>query len=273
MIRWREKTQMEILYYIRQAGEISLSDLVGKVFPPMRIVGDSEKYDFLRCLSCLLDANFIRITVNADDVNNVMEIVNRAYWKLINPQKEHIKEIFNTENILFSITEEFNEIKWKIGFSLTDEIHHFHTKLKRRMIFGDMNRSLKSKVFVIMPFAEELKPIYDDHIKNVCNKLNYECVRADSVSSSNVITNDIWSYINNSDIMICDCTGKNPNVFYELGLAHALGKKVVIITQNAEDIPFDLKPIRYIKYDYTPRGMERFEEELEEFIQTTLIEI
>ena len=78
--------------------------------------------------------------------------------------------------------------------------------------------------------------------------------------------NDIWSLINNADIIICDCTGKNPNVFYELGLAHAIGKNVICITQNTEDIPFDIKHIRYIKYEYNPRGMTKFEKTLGQYI-------
>ena len=80
------------------------------------------------------------------------------------------------------------------------------------------------------------------------------------------IVNYIWSLIFSAQIVICDCTGKNPNVFYELGLAHSLGKKTICITQNSNDIPFDIKHLRYIKYEYTPRGMKKFEEKLEQYV-------
>jgi hypothetical protein len=47
-----------------------------------------------------------------------------------------------------------------------------------------------------------------------------------------------------SRVVICDCTGRNPNVFYEIGIAHTLGREVILITQNPEDIPFDLRHLR-----------------------------
>ena len=57
-------------------------------------------------------------------------------------------------------------------------------------------------------------------------------------------------------------TGRNPNVMYEIGMAHTVGKPVVMITQNREDVPFDLKHYRYIVYEYTPRGCQLLEEKL-----------
>ena len=62
--------------------------------------------------------------------------------------------------------------------------------------------------------------------------------------------------------MIADCTGRDPNVFYEIGVAHTVGKPVVLITQSADDVPFDLRAIRFIEYQYTPPGMRVFEERL-----------
>lgn len=69
--------------------------------------------------------------------------------------------------------------------------------------------------------------------------------------------------------MIADLTGKNANVFYEVGVAHALGKEVILITQTMEDVPFDLKALRCIVYSFTPRGMK----EMENKLRTTIREI
>jgi hypothetical protein len=55
-----------------------------------------------------------------------------------------------------------------------------------------------------------------------------------------------------------------------MGLAHAIGKTVIPITQNEEDIPFDIRQRRFIRYDYTPRGMSEFEEQLKRAIQSIL---
>jgi hypothetical protein len=67
--------------------------------------------------------------------------------------------------------------------------------------------------------------------------------------------NDIWSMIFSSSVIVAECTGRNPDVFSEIGIAHTLGKPVVLLTQNEYDIPFDAKHIRYLRYEYTLRGM------------------
>ena len=56
----------------------------------------------------------------------------------------------------------------------------------------------------------------------------------------------IYNQIAKSDVIISDMTGKNPNVFYETGYAHALGKRVLMLTQSVHDIPFDLKHFQHI---------------------------
>jgi hypothetical protein len=81
---------------------------------------------------------------------------------------------------------------------------------------------------------------------------------------------DIWAAICAARIVIADCTGRNPNVFYEIGIAHAVGKPVVLITQDVNDIPFDISHIRYIIYEYTAAGMKLLKKKLEETIKTEL---
>jgi hypothetical protein len=61
----------------------------------------------------------------------------------------------------------------------------------------------------------------------------------------------VWSGINAAKVLVAELTTRNPNVFYELGLAHALKKPVVLVSSNAGDVPFDLKHIRVIYYDVT----------------------
>ena len=78
-------------------------------------------------------------------------------------------------------------------------------------------------------------------------------------STPSLITRDIWEKINRARFLIADLTGQNPNVFYEVGLAHALGKDVVLLTQTMTDVPFDLKAMRCIVYAYTPPGMKEME--------------
>lgn len=63
------------------------------------------------------------------------------------------------------------------------------------------------------------------------------------------IVNDIWAYTKEATVLLADLTNKNPNVFYELRLAHAITKPAVLITASMEDVPFDLRSLRVIDYD------------------------
>ena len=135
-------------------------------------------------------------------------------------------------------------------------------------IFGGHNFTLDPNLcFVLMPFVKEMDPIYIDHIKPVVESEGISCQRADEIVGTSIITFDIWEKINRSRFIIADLTGKNPNVFYEIGLAHALGKEVILITQTMTDVPFDLKSLRCIVYSFRPRGMKELEVELIKTIQ------
>ncbi len=78
--------------------------------------------------------------------------------------------------------------------------------------------------FVLMPFLESVEPIYKDHIKPLIESEGISCQRADEIVGTNIITYDIWEKINRARFIVADLTGKNPNVFYEVGLAHAIGR-------------------------------------------------
>jgi hypothetical protein len=136
-------------------------------------------------------------------------------------------------------------------------------------IFGGRGFALDSELcFVLMPFAEELRPIYDDHISKVVGQCGLKCIRADNVFGPGQIMEQIWEQMNSATLIIADVSGKNPNVFYELGIAHTLGKPVILITRSEDDVPFDLRHLRFIQYEYTPRGCQELERKLREAIQT-----
>lgn len=125
-------------------------------------------------------------------------------------------------------------------------------------------------VFVLMPFKPELKPVYEDHLRPISQGLGLAIARADDFFTAHSVMSDVWAAVCAARVLIADCTGRNPNVFYEIGLAHVLGKDVVLITQNSEDVPFDLGHLRRLEYQYTPRGMDEFEKRLSETLKTVL---
>jgi len=117
-----------------------------------------------------------------------------------------------------------------------------------------INKIDPNKIFLLMPFRPELDEVYKDIVKPVLEDLGYKVYRADEIYSTNPIISDIWEAIQTAGIIIADMTNRNPNVFYELGLAHAIGKSVILITQSIDDVPFDLRHLRCIEYKNTVRG-------------------
>lgn len=102
--------------------------------------------------------------------------------------------------------------------------------------------------FVLMPFDQAFDDIYKFGIKATATTLGILAERVDEQIYSEGILERIYRQIELADLIIADMTGQNPNVFYEVGYAHAKGKFCILLTQKSEDIPFDLKHHRHIVY-------------------------
>jgi len=100
---------------------------------------------------------------------------------------------------------------------------------------------------VMMPFDAEFVPVHQS-IKDACKAAGYRCVRADDIWDHSTIMQDIFSLLLKAAVVIVDFTGRNPNVMYETGIAHTLGKLVIPISQSTGDVPFDLKHHRVLVY-------------------------
>jgi hypothetical protein len=106
----------------------------------------------------------------------------------------------------------------------------------------------KPFAFVLMPFDEAFDDAYKVGIKPACEAAGAYCERVDEQIFSERILDRVYNQIAKADIVVADMTGRNANVFYEVGYAHALGKLTILLTQNADDIPFDLKHFPHIIY-------------------------
>lgn len=101
---------------------------------------------------------------------------------------------------------------------------------------------------VMMPFDRSFDGVFAT-LKRTAKKFRgLNCLRADDIWDDPAVIQDVFSLIYRSIVVICDCTGRNPNVFYEAGIAHTLGRNVILITQSKEDVPFDLQHLRYVRY-------------------------
>lgn len=121
----------------------------------------------------------------------------------------------------------------------------------------------------MMPFEAGFNVVYDA-IRQASDNAGLRCRRADDIWENAAIIQDVVALIDRSRIVVCDCSGRNPNVFYEAGIAHTLGREVILITQNDQDIPFDLRHLRYIRYLDNAEGRANLTQQLQARMQTLL---
>jgi hypothetical protein len=115
----------------------------------------------------------------------------------------------------------------------------------------------KPFIFVLMPFDKKFDDIYKYGIKGAAEKVGAYAERVDEQNFTEGILDRIFNQINKADVIVADMTGRNENVYYEVGYAHALGKIVLLVTQNVNDIPFDLKHRPHIVYSGKIDKLER----------------
>ena len=139
-------------------------------------------------------------------------------------------------------------------------------------VFQENQFTLNERLaFMLSPFGKPFDTIFTNHIKPTVENIHeLICVRADNIYDNQPVIDDIWRLTNEARIIIAELTGKNPNVFYETGLAHAIGKEVILITQSMDDVPFDLRHRRCIVYEHTPEGIDKLKDDLTNTITSIL---
>lgn len=122
-------------------------------------------------------------------------------------------------------------------------------------------------VSVMMPFDAGFAGVYEA-IQAAVAGAGLQSQRADNVWDHHTVIQDVVTLIDRAKIVVCDLSGKNPNVFYEAGIAHTLGREVIMITQNEHDVPFDLRHHRFLKYHANGEGLAKLADDLKSRIQT-----
>jgi len=124
-------------------------------------------------------------------------------------------------------------------------------------------------VAVMMPFGAAFNDVWAA-IRGSAEAGGWSCQRADDIWEASAIINDVVALIARAKVVVCDLTGRNANVFYEAGIAHTLGREVVLITQSQDDVPFDLKHHRYIHYLGNAEGLEALKVKLAARLRTLM---
>ncbi|WP_255100639.1 hypothetical protein [Synechococcus sp. L2F] len=160
---------------------------------------------------------------------------------------------------------EFSRTHWAVKDIDLFRVLLRNTQPRRQMprIFqiADPENIEPTLVSAMMPFHPNFNAVYTA-LKSTVEAVGLRCRRADDIWENPAIIQDIVSLIDRSSVVICDCTGRNPNVFYEIGIAHTLGRDVILITQSEADIPFDLRHLRYVKYLNNSEGLAALTEKL-----------
>ena len=208
-------------------------------------------------------------------------LYNRAFGDLVrgihalssggNPERGNTETAKPGERIEQLDTNAVTELK-KV---LQDAVEAFRAKpdtpsaITNPVNLGDIDEDV---CFIVMPFGvESLGIVYEDFVKpTLADRCQLRPERGDDLFGSDVVMDDITKSIRRARLIIADLTGKNPNVFYEVGIAHALNKQVLLMTQSIDDVPFDLRHRRALVYEYSPRGCKKLEKDLFDNVQNML---
>jgi hypothetical protein len=120
----------------------------------------------------------------------------------------------------------------------------------------------ESLCFVLMPFRDDLKAVYTDAIKPAAEIVKLRCERADEIATPGVILEQIDERIQKAQVIVADLTGSNPNVAQEIGYGRALQKLVVLLTQEVDSLPFDVRHFRVLGYTPDQVGLRSLRERL-----------
>lgn len=118
---------------------------------------------------------------------------------------------------------------------------------------------------ILMPFKETWSDDVFAAYQDAVTSAGFVPWRSDQEWGDHEIMQLIWENINKARFVIADCTGRNPNVFYELGIAHTIGKPVFICTQKRRDIPFDIQHITSVVYSTLPSGIQKLQKAITNF--------
>ncbi len=136
------------------------------------------------------------------------------------------------------------------------------------VLFSDLAFSGgRPRAFVVMQFAEPYDTFYREVIQKQAEAAGFEVFRIDEKAGPGVIFQDIQREIEQAEIVIAEITPANPNVFYELGYAHALGKPTILLAQRGAQLPFDIRSFRVVFYNDTIGGKAEVERNLQNHLQ------
>jgi hypothetical protein len=204
----------------------------------------------------------LKAFTNVEDFNAVLDF----YGDKKIPEDEFF---LNTLNRKFNISRDRVEDFSKIFFANIQYVKAFEPVkdrqdnsvilLKPKKVSAENQVEKSERIFldtcfVMMPFGGWYDRYYQEIFVPAIKDAGFEPVRVDELFSTGSVVEQIWEQISKASVLLADLSDKNPNVFYELGLAHAAKKPVVFTASKLEDVPFDLRHLRVIVYEIREPG-------------------
>jgi len=183
---------------------------------------------------------------------------NHAYTKYTIDRDDIYNQYLSYDKIEDIIIEFYKHDEIKESLNNLSEYYNDYIPLNNSVFRSPIPPVEPKLCFVLMPFREDWSNDIYELIKNIVSEAGLECKRADELTGP-IIVEDIWVKINQAAIIIADVTNRNPNVMYEVGIAHTRNKPTILITQDIKSLPFDFTHLRHCEYEFNNNGIEKLE--------------
>jgi ATP-dependent Clp protease ATP-binding subunit ClpA len=202
---------------------------------------------------------------NAKKSNNVKASIEDIYLAIHSLTGFDIEKIKKKEQLKFAI---LSPVQKEEHSALPK-----YEQLQAQSILQGSQISIKTGLaFVLIPFNEEFDEIYDHYIKPALEHHGLNVLKADSIYKPGNILSQIWSLIRSAEVIIADVSGKNANVIFELGLCYGIQRCPILLTRDPNELPFNIRNLRYINYENTAAGIHKLSVQLKtavgEFLST-----
>jgi hypothetical protein len=146
----------------------------------------------------------------------------------------------------------------------------FERRQCESILQGNDVRIIRGTGFVLMPHNEEFRGIFDNIIAPAMRENGIDAMLAEDISKPGSILNQVWDAIRSSEVIVADVSGLNRNVIYELGLCFGIRRFPIILLRDPEELPFNLRMLRSIRYENTAAGGDALGKELSDTIEAFL---
>ena len=252
----------------RRANRVILPFIVKDDYPvpPRQIETGDHAERLQRFKERVSREQVVRSFGSPDELAKEVALAITRWWTT--PMGEAVKDILASP-----------QLRKQVAALRSERIHHLEVieDLRARLaevvparpIWRARNFELDSTLcFCLLPFQDEFIRVFEEGMLPAAQAAGLRAVHAGQIFDNREIVEDIWELICTARVVVADVTGRNPNVFYELGVCHTLGKEVVVMTQAADDVPFDIRHRRFIQCE--PAKLTSLRMRLQQTIQRVL---